>query len=215
MQSCFAASEKASIEDQVKMTRYFKNIAITSIASYGQDNTFAGYKLLVRPVIYNKNNFKPFRPGSDKPMHELGKPFWTITGQQLPATEETCLAANADSCESNPADPFNTCYNSCVTHGPRFLFYDKNKKDLYILATTADTGQAGGMMLVYVANIETKSIKFLRSISGWIAATLSPSGKYLVFYGGSTITIYNLKQKMISKLANQIFGIKEKKSSIA
>jgi len=185
----------ASTKDEIDSTQTFGNVAISNVVSRGENGTFAGYKLLIRPVIYNKDHIRPFIHGSNKPIHELGKPLWMITGSQLPATEDTCTEADIDSCESNPSDPFNVCYNSCVKNGPEFLFYDKNKGDLYIATATDNVGQGGGPMLIYVANVPTKSIRFLRTIGGPIDATLSPSGKFLTFYGGDTITIYNLETK--------------------
>ena len=192
------------IRNTPTMRYYFHNIAITSTASVGLNEKFAGYKLIVQPVTYNKDHMRPFRYGSNNHISELGSPIWIIAGSQLPATENTCIEADIDECESNPSDPFNVCYHSCVENGPEFLFYDKNKGDLYITTATDNVGQGGGPMLVFVANIPTKNIRFLRTIGGPIDATLSPSGKFLVFYGGDTITIYNLetKQDMLIKKEN-------------
>lgn len=192
---CTASFAAATIKDEIDETKTFGNVAISTIISRGENGEFAGYKLIVRPITYNKDHIKLFMRGSKKPAHELGLPLWTITGSQLPATEDTCIAANIDSCESNPADPFNVCYHSCIKNGPEFLFYDKRKGDIYITTATDNVGQGGGPMLVYVANIQTKNIRFLRTIGGPINATLSPSGKFLVFYGGDMITIYNLETK--------------------
>ena len=192
---CFANDIKPQIQDEIRMTRFFQSVAITSVSSYGPEGNFAGYKLLVRPVIYNKDHFVPFRHTSNKPAHELGKPFWVITGNQLPATEDTCITADADSCDSDPADPYNVCYNSCIKYGPEFLYFNKDKNDLYILAPTEDVGQAGGKMLVYVANIQTKTIKFVKSIYGYVSATMSPSSRYIAFDGSAVITIHNLETK--------------------
>lgn len=182
-------------EEKHDITHYFDNIAISRIDSYGPNNIFAGYKLVLQPVILNKKNQTHFRHALSMPVRELGKPFWIITGNQLPVTEDTCISADLDDCESNPSDPFNTCYHSCATHGPEFLTYDKKNGDLYIISGTADVGQGGGGMLVFVANIHSKTIKFLRMIGGPVQAELSPSRENIAFFSGDEISVYNLKTR--------------------
>lgn len=169
--------------DDIINTKFFKNIAISNVQH--QNGKFIENNLIIRSYNMKYNPDIKSQP-------EYGTPIWTITPQQLPVTEDTCLLEDAPLCAEDKDNYWRgECVHSCIYGGANVLAYDKNTNLLYLSADSTALGTGGGPFFLFVADINKKEIKFLKTEYGPFEGDLSPNGKLLVMYGWNSISIYN------------------------
>jgi hypothetical protein len=168
-------------------TIYYKTVAISSIKGVNESGALE-YKIL---LLQNK-------PAT-------GKIIWEIS-TNLPLTETQCDVAYADPCDKGLNELYKgSCFKPCISYGPEFLDFDEKNGKLYFTAASASIGTGGGPYFIFVADINKKEIKFLKSEHGPLKGTLSPLGTYLLLKGMNSITVYNTitgKESIISETNN-------------
>jgi hypothetical protein len=195
-----AQSDVKQIKDNIVNTQYVKDIAIHIVNNY-KAGTPVENKIIVQSVTFKSN---PFQDKIENRVFakipELGQTLWTITGNQLPVTENNCLDADAPLCnEYKPhksGRPRPVCYALCILMGPEFLAFDENLGRIYIGAGTGASGTGGGPWFIFVADIHTKKIKLFKLVHGPLSSYdvyLSPSGTYLALNDNGAIVMLNTR----------------------
>ena len=178
--------------DALAETRVFQNLAISNVQH--QVGNLTQNDLVIKPYtiksdLTNIATMKASFPAS----REDGEPLWTITPQQLPMNDEICLMADASLCkEQDERYKDGECIHSCISGGAEVLAYDKKASKLYLFASSTAIGTGGGAYFLYVADLNKKEIKFLKTENGPFTGDLSPSGTTLLMYGWNSIAIYNI-----------------------
>lgn len=156
----------------------YKNIIISE-QSIKRNNEIIGSKIELNKVNY-----------SDNQSPKIGKLIWSIDSKNLPATEKQCNQNRIETCDGL-SDP-DTCYAPCFRYGPKFLTYNEKNNKIYFSINATSVGATGvGNRFIFEGDVNKKEIKQILLVFGPFRTILSPSGKYLLFYGLSEITIYD------------------------
>lgn len=162
-----STAHSTTLQNTAKSTHIYTHIAIESSNKIIISNSKFNSKLI------NSNSFKT---------PEIGSPIWTITTNDLHVPEEACLAIDATL----------DYQNNCISSAPEFVAYDENKNLLYLDATSDVSGTGGTPQFLFVADINKREIKYLKTFVGPYTAYLSPDGKHLALETGwSEINICN------------------------
>lgn len=184
-------------------TKFYKHVAISKVLH--RNNKLIENNLVIRPYHIKYDPSKsPMSKGSSPIEPEYEAPIWTITPQQLPMNNDICLWADATLCSEDKDDFWRgECIHSCISGGANILAFDENSNKLYLTAESTALGTGGGPFFLFVADVNKKEIKFLKTEYGPFEGDLSPDGKFLVLYGRNYIVIYdtlsNMKYEIVEK----------------
>ena len=122
------------------------------------------------------------------PIQTIDKKLWTITLAQLPITDDDCWNLAGQICDANEKN----CYQHCIQYpDPKLVAFDEKNQKVYLKYPTATIGVTGeGPALLFSGDINTKTLKLIGR-GAWLEdGSLSPSGRYLILYGSSAISVY-------------------------
>ncbi len=186
------ASEDNIISEKLVESHTFKKLAINTKDVYRK--TLSGDK-------YSHEIFiQPYKTVNENPMFE--EPIWSINTRQLPLTEDHCDEQNIDICDEGNG----FCYKPCIIGAADFLAFDETKGKLYLQVPSSEIGTGGGTYFLFVADINTKEIKYFKPHSGPLRAEFSPSNRYLLLITMGSIEIYDtITNKSFEVLHKSIF----------
>ena len=147
----------------------FGTVVIQSIEYRLPDKSTAN-KIVISKLGSKKttiNNVKFILP-------EMGNIIWTITANDLQTPENACKNIDATLCREHRE---SHCFDTCITNGPGFVSYDEGRGLIYLDASTDASDEEGYPRFLFVGDLNTKIIKYLRTIDepGVVEALLSPA----------------------------------------
>jgi hypothetical protein len=161
-------------------THLYNDIAIQSIDSPPSNKSY-GNEIIISKAQFTSTLIK----NSYNKIPDIGKPIWSITLKDFHVPEEACLAIDATLCANYPAtDKPKQCFDTCNLTGPQLVAYDEKNHLLYLDTATDISGTGGIPKFLFVADVNTKQIKYLNTFVGPYSGFLSPNGKYLALAAG-------------------------------
>ncbi len=177
-------------------TKIFKHNEVTIEESAGSKH---GYKISIYQLPKKSSTNENFLDSAylSSITQDNNKPIWGFTTTQLPITDDDCYEAHEYPCD----DEYTSCYNHCLTGlQPEVIEFDERSKKLYFLVGTISIGTGGGPALLFMADVNKKEIKLVHAEWHHDLGSLSPSGRYLVIHGNSTLISYDTRNFNRSEL---------------
>lgn len=163
-------------------TTFFDHNAV----SITGDNSPYGYKILINQLETrpNPNNNILYTSSRSSTIQKVGDPIWSFTTRQLPISDDNCLETYSGAC-TRGEDKY--CYHYCLMGNPDIVAFDEKANKLYLMHGTTAIGTGGGPAFLFVADINKKEIRLLHVEGYQEQGSLSPSGRYLVIHGNSSV----------------------------